>query len=215
MHIILNFKTYKEATGKNAEELVQMCNRSKVPQLIAAVQTADLFRLSMLAKFPLFVQHVDPIEQGRNTGFTTVEAMKANGATGVLLNHSEHRIAFRDLKRTIERCKANGLKTLVCTSSLSEGRKIIPLGVDFLAYEDPRLIASGISVTSKPYYLKKFVHSLRKIDKNGTKFICGAGISKKEDVVKAQELGYEGVLIASAFVLADYPEGFLREIVGI
>ncbi len=215
MHIILNFKTYKEATGKNAEELVQMCNRSKVPQLIAAVQTADLFRLSMLAKFPLFAQHVDPIEQGRNTGFTTVEAMKVNGAAGVLLNHSEHQLSFKEIKIIVERCKANDLKTLVCTSSLSEGRKIISLGVDFLAYEYPQLIASGISVTNKPYYLEKFVHSLRKIDKHGTKFICGAGISKKEDVVKAQELGYEGVLIASAFVLADYPEGFLREITGI
>lgn len=215
MHIILNFKTYKEATGKNAEELVHMCNRSKVPQLIAAVQTADLFRLSMIAKFPLFVQHADPIEQGRTTGFTTVEAVKANGAAGVLLNHSEHRLSFKEMKTVVERCKANDLKTLVCTSSLSEGRKIIPLGVDYIAYEDLKLIASGISVTEKGKLVKKFADTLKKENKHGTKFICGAGISNKKDIERAKELGYEGILLSSAFVLADYPEGFLREITGI
>ncbi len=212
MYIILNFKTYPEGTGKKAEELIHDCNRSNHSRLIACVQTADLFRLSMLAKFPLFVQHVDSIEQGRNTGFTTVESVKANGAAGVLLNHSEHRLAFQDLKKTVERCMKNGLKTLVCTSSFTEGKKILSLGVDYLAYEDPKLIATGVAVTSKPHYVKKFLDILKKENKHGTTFICGAGISKREDVEKAQELGYGGVLIASAFVLSENPVGLLKSI---
>lgn len=214
MEIILNFKTYKEGTGKKAEELIHDCNRSNPARLVACVQTADLFRLSMLAKFPLFVQHIDPVQQGRNTGFTTAESVKANGAQGVSLNHSEHRLAFDDLKKTVERCKANSLKTLVCTSSLTEGRKILKLGVDYLSYEDPRLIASGVSVTEKGKFVKKFIDTLMQTGSGETKLICGAGISKREDVLKAGELGYDGVLIASAFVLHENPGGFLREILG-
>jgi len=211
MHIILNFKTYKEATGKKAEELIHNCNRSNPAHLIACVQTTDLFRLSMFAKFPLFVQHIDGIEPGRHTGFLSAESAKANGAQGVLLNHSEHRLRLGILKRTIERAKSNGLKTLVCTSSLNEGRKILALGVDYLAYEDPKLIASGTSVTEKGKFVQRFVDTLKKDNRHGTIFICGAGISKKEDLVKAKEMGYGGVLIASAFVLADDPEIFLHE----
>ncbi len=213
MDIILNFKTYPEGTGKKAEELIHDGNRSNPAKLIGCVQTADVFRLSMLAKFPLFVQHADAFEQGRNTGFTTVEAVKANGAQGVLINHSEHRLKFGLLKKTVERAKVQGLKTLVCTSSLSEGKKILSLNVDFLAYEDPKLIATGIPVTSKPGFVKKFVGTLRPLAGN-TQLICGAGISKKEDVEQAGELGYDGVLIASAFVLSENPAGFLKKIMG-
>lgn len=213
MDIILNFKTYAGGTGSRAENLIHACNRMKNPHLIACVQVADLFRLSMIAKFPLFVQHIDPVEQGRNTGFVTAEAVKANGAAGILLNHSEHRLAYQDLKIAVERCRANGLKNLVCTSSLTEGRKILKLGVDFLAYEDPRLIASGVSVTNKGKYVKRFVDSLTQASPGITKFICGAGISRKEDVIMARDLGYDGVLIASAFVLHEDPEIFLHEII--
>ena len=211
MEIILNFKTYQEATGSRSEELIHICNRVKHAPISACVQGVDLFRLSMLAKFPLFIQHVDAIEPGRNTGFISAEVVKANGGTGVLLNHSEHRLSFGLLKKTIERCKKNGLKILVCSSSLSEAKKIVALDVDGIAYEDPKFIASGIPVTSKPAYVKKFVRTIRDIFPG--KIICGAGISKKEDVLKVKELGYDGVLIASAFVLDDDPELFLKKIV--
>lgn len=211
MHIILNFKTYPEATGKKAEELIHACNRTKMSDIIACVQTADLFRLSMLARFPLFVQHIDSIEPGRNTGFTTVESVHANGAAGTLINHSEHRLSWGEIKKVVERCKKQGLKTCVCTSSVSEARKILTLNVDYIAYEDPKLIATGIPVTDKPRYAKKFISSLRKGHEH-VKFICGAGISKREDIQKAKELGYEGVLIASAFIKSEDPETFLKKI---
>lgn len=214
MQVILNFKTYKEATGNKAEELIHTCNRLKISDIIACVQTADLFKLSMIARFPLFVQHIDPIEPGRNTGFVSAEAVMANGASGCLINHSEHRLKFQELKSIVARCRANGLHTIVCTSSLPEARKIIGLGVDYIAYEDPRLIATGIPVTSKPAYVKRFLVALKKINEFDTKFICGAGISKKEDVIKARELGYDGVLIASAFVLSKDPQSFLESITG-
>jgi triosephosphate isomerase len=45
--------------------------------------------------------------------------------------------------------------------------------------------------------------------------LCGAGVSSKEDVKKALELGAQGVLLASAFVKAPDPKAFLSELAGV
>ncbi|MEM2175414.1 MAG: triose-phosphate isomerase, partial [Candidatus Micrarchaeia archaeon] len=45
------------------------------------------------------------------------------------------------------------------------------------------------------------------------KVICGAGISKGEDVKKAMELGTVGVLVSSAIVKSKNPEKVLREMI--
>ena len=85
MILVTNFKTYPESTGEKAFLLAKLHEevaKETGKEIIIAVQPADILRVSHL-EIPVFAQHVDPIEQGRNTGFITPESVKEAGAAGV------------------------------------------------------------------------------------------------------------------------------------
>ena len=124
-YIIINYKTYKQSTGKNALKLSLAFQKvaKKNKRVMIAVQATDLCCVASLIKLPVLAQHVDYFEPGRNTGFILPETIKADGAIGTLLNHAEHRIPYKTLKKTIEHCKRLKLKTIVCipdTKNLSK-----------------------------------------------------------------------------------------------
>jgi Triosephosphate isomerase len=58
------------------------------------------------------------------------------------------------------------------------------------------------------------VEAVKKINPN-VKVLCGAGISKGEDLKAAIELGAEGVLLASGIVKADDPKKALYDLVSL
>ena len=209
MKLIINFKTYKKATGKNAVKLAKVV-QSVSKDIIIAVQAADIYRVSSKTKVKVIAQHVDDIEPGRHTGYILPEDVKRDGAIGTLLNHAEHRIPFSKLVRTIKRCKNLKLKTIVATDSLSQVKKLRKLKPYAIAFEDPKLIGTGRSITkSKSTTIKKFSKLLK-----GTKIIplCGAGISTREDVKEAKKLGTKGVLVASGIVKAKNQRKALKEL---
>lgn len=205
MILLLNFKTYKEGTGKNAVKLAKMCKevaRRKQVKAIIAPQVVDICTVNKI--LPTISQHVDYQEQGKYTGYLLPEELKADKAIGSLINHSEHKLRINEVKKTILRCKKLKLKTFVCAASLAEVKKIIRFKPDYLAYEVPELIGTGKSITKvKAPSVAKFVKMLK-----GKKIIplCGSGISEKEDVQAALRLGCKGVLISSAFVKARNPK---------
>jgi triosephosphate isomerase len=134
------------------------------------------------------------------------EAVKANGATGVFLNHSEHKIPFGELKTTLKRCKKLGLEVLVFASSLKEAKEVKKLDPDYLAYEPPELVGGNISVsTAKPEMIKKISNEL------GKSFLVGAGVKNKHDVEIAMKLGASGIAVASAITTAKDVGKALRE----
>ncbi len=207
--MLVNFKTYKEASGRNALNLAKICNeisRKKKIGIIVCVQAADINPVSKTVLIPVFAQHVDYFEQARSTGFILPEDIKDEGATGTLLNHSEHRIPFETIKKTVERCKNLNIKAVVCAASLQEVKKILKLKPYCIMFEDPKLVSTGKSITRiEPKAVKKFAEIVKKHNKNlKSKIIslCGAGISNKEDVKLALKLGCDGVGIASAIVKA-------------
>ena len=65
--IIVNFKTYKEATGENAVKMAKMCesaahNAKNKVKIAVAVQTADIFRVASAVDKKLidvYAQHID------------------------------------------------------------------------------------------------------------------------------------------------------------
>ena len=145
---IINFKTYK--SGKDALKLAKQIEKAD-KNIIIGVQATDLHSIYSLTKLPIFIQHVDFVEPGRNTGFITPEAAYAVGAKGVFLNHSEHKLKFKMIKKTIERCKKAGLKTAIFAKNLKEAKKIKKLSPDYLIYEPPELVAGKVSVSkAKP-----------------------------------------------------------------
>jgi len=208
---IINFKTYKEATGKKALVLAKICDRvagQKGARIIVCLQPADIC-ISRKIKIPVFAQHIDPVEKGQTTGYVLADDVRAEGASGTLLNHSEHKIPFGRLKKAVAMCRKNRLKTVVCASTPAEAKKISLLRPDYIAIEPPELIGGKISVSeAKPEIVTRTTRAIRKIP-----VLCGAGIHQRGDVAKALKLGAKGILVSSAVVKAKNPERFLKGLV--
>lgn len=218
--IIVNFKTYEQATGSRAESLAKMHEKVREESgadVMVAVQNADIHRVSSSVSIPVLAQHADPVSYGSNTGHDMPECLKENGAWGVLINHSEDRMPMEEIKKTIERCKEAGLKTIVCAENTAEGKDIVKMLPDYIAFEDPELIGTGRSVSANaPESVKGFsdmVDSFNREEGKEVVPLCGAGISTGDDVRKSIELGMHGVLVASAITKAENPESVLREFV--
>src|SRR3989338_2279677 len=204
---VINFKTYKEASGKNAVKLAKVCKKiasKKKASIVVAVQAADITNVSKTGSKTI-AQHIDAIEDGRNTGFILAKDVKEDGAIGTLLNHSEHKLKFDVLKKTMEICRKNKLITIVCASTPKEAGRISRLKPDYIAIEPPELIAGKISVSeAKPQVITNTLRKVKRIP-----VLCGAGIHSREDVRKAFELGAKGILVASGVVLAKNKEKVL------
>ncbi|MBI2267862.1 MAG: triose-phosphate isomerase [Candidatus Blackburnbacteria bacterium] len=213
--IFVNFKTHKEATGPKAVELIQKINKcqakARLP-VVPAVQIADARLCVNTSLYDIWVQHVDSIEPGQNTGWILPEAVAAQGVVGTFLNHSEHKYSnFSDLKKAIERCKSVGLYIMVFAKDLKELEEIVALKPNFVALEPPELIASqNTSVAkAKPDIIEK---ASKIAKKSGVPLIVGAGVKDSTDVKTSLKLGAAGVAVSSAVVLAKNPDEVLMEL---
>jgi triosephosphate isomerase len=203
--IIVNFKTYAEATGERAVSLakaMQEVHKETGVELVAVPQLIDLYRVTKAVDIPVFSQHVDPVKPGSSTGHVLAEAVKEAGASGTLLNHSERRLKLADIDAAINRAKEVGLKTIVCSNNQSVSRAVATLAPDFVAVEPPELIGTGIPVSkARPEVVTDTVEMIEKVNPE-VKVLCGAGISTGDDACRALELGTVGVLLASGVVKA-------------
>lgn len=213
--ILVNFKAYAEGTGEAAVKLSKAAEKvSKETGVCVAVapQLVDLRRIAMEVEVPVFAQHVDPFKPGAHTGYVTVEAIKDAGAVGSLLNHSERRIKLTEIDETVRRLNEFNMASVVCADTERAGSAVAALGPTMVAIEPPELIGSGIAVSkAKPEVVKGAVDMIKKVNPNVT-VLCGAGITKGEDVYAAIKLGTSGVLVASGVVKAKDREGALFDL---
>jgi triosephosphate isomerase len=208
--IVINLKNYK--VGKDILDLVKKIE-IYYNKAIVAVPALNLKEISANTSLHIIAQHVDFRDPGRGTGYVIPEALLGAGIGGSLLNHSEHKLDIEEIKKTIKRCNEIGLKLIVCTSSLTEARKLKTLNPYAIAFEDKKLIATGKSITDyKTHDVRKFVEILKDSEIIP---LCGAGITKGEDVAAALVLGCKGVLVASAVANSQHPENFLKEIASL
>ncbi|MBN2095944.1 triose-phosphate isomerase [Candidatus Peregrinibacteria bacterium] len=209
--IVTNFKTYQSATAENAIKL------AKIHQQVAeelnvdirvAVQAVDLAKVIDAVKIPVFAQHIDPIGFGSHTGHILPEAVKAVGAEGTILNHSERRLDRETLQRSIERAKEVGLPVIICAETPEEGAQFLEFDPDYIAVEPPELIGGDISVsTAKPEIIENAAKLI------GTKkLLVGAGVKNGEDVRTCIKLGAKGVLLASGITKAEDPKLVLMDL---
>ena len=204
--IFLNFKTYQKATGEKALKLAKIANRYK--NVFICLQDLDIHRVSSRVKVPVFAQHAESFSYGSHTGHVTIGALKQAGAKGAMINHSENRIPMGKVKAIIKHAKKLKFPLLVCVKNLREAKIVNKLKPKYIAYEPPKLIGSGKSVTEyTPYNVHKFCKIV-----NSSIPLVGAGISNQKDVKKALELGAKGVLLASAFVKSKDPKKLLKSL---
>ena len=214
--IVLNVKTYTEATGINAlilARLMEKISKETDVNMAIAVQASDITSCAKEVSIPIYAQHIDPIKPGSNTGWTLPEAVKAAGASGTLINHSEHRLKLADIDTCISRARDIGLDTLVCTNNVATSKAVSTFSPMMIAVEPPELIGGDISVTTAdPDIVRNTVKAVHTINKT-VKILCGAGVKNGKDVAKAIELGAEGVLLASGVVKAKNKEAVLRDLI--
>lgn len=212
MLIVLNFKTYAESTGTNAVHLAAIAAKVAAEagvSMVVVPQAVDVFQVAQAVDIPVYAQHVDGIQFGGHTGHILAEALADAGARGTLINHSERRLQLAEIDAANDAAKRARLITIICSNNISTTKAAASLRPDFVAIEPPELIGSGIPVSkANPEVVTGAVKAAA-----GVKVLCGAGISKGEDVKAAIELGTNGVLLASGVTKAADPEAALRGLV--
>lgn len=213
--IVLNVKTYVEATGNNALEIAKIMDKVSEEtgaSMAICVQATDIYKCAETVSIPVWAEHIDPVKPGSHTGWTLPEAVKEVGATGTLINHSEHRLKLADIDVCLTRAKELNLGQIICTNNVATSKAAAALKPDFVAVEPPELIGGDISVTSAdPDIVSNSVKAVQNID-SAVKVLCGAGVKNGKDVAKAIELGAEGVLLASGVVKATDKEKVIRDL---
>ena len=200
--LIINFKNYEEVSADGAIRLAQtarqVAERLQVEIILAPPHTV-LALIAREIEIPVLCQHIDDEEMGPSTGFIVPEIAKSHGAIGSLINHSEHRIEMNSIASLVKRLRRLGMVSIVCAQEPQEVVEISTFEPDFVAIEPPELIGSGKAVSKEnPTVITKSIEGAG----SRSKIICGAGISDKEDVSKAMELGSQGILVASGVIKA-------------
>ena len=203
--ILVNFKTYAEATGRNALNLAKTAekiNQKTGVSVGIAPQFVDIASIAQNVSIPVFAQHIDPVTHGSFTGHVLPESVKEAGAVGTLINHSERRLKLADIDAAITRAQQVGLVTVICSNNSAVSAAIAALNPNMVAVEPPELIGSGIPVSkAKPEVVSGTVELVKRVNPNVI-VLCGAGITTGEDVASALKLGTKGVLVASGIVKA-------------
>lgn len=222
MDIFINFKNYSSGIGEKQVELLDFLESlhfssypssslslraeglsPKIYNLHLVVPSTEISPIWQKYSFNLWAEHADPVEEEQKTGWISPLMIKEAGARGVMLNHCEHRLPQSVLEKTVEICRRQNLKVMICCQTEKEAINYSKLNPDFLAFEPPELIASKTkSVISKEKEIKKLISTLSPITYpiKPTPLIIGAGIHNRADIKKSAELGAAGVLISSAIM---------------
>ncbi len=214
--IIVNFKAYREVEGFRTREIARICDDLSSESGVSIAICPPMVHLADVASLvnvPVLSQHVDPQTPGSHTGWVTPSMVKAAGARGTLINHSEHQISDEDISRCVGLCRELGLTTIVCADTAETARRLASILPDFIAVEPPELIGGDVSVTTaKPEVVSNAVEAVCSVDA-GIGVLCGAGVKNGKDVRKALQLGAKGVLLASGVVKASSVEKALRDLI--
>jgi triosephosphate isomerase len=161
--------------------------------------------LSLVAQnldIPVFCQHLDDMQAGQSTGFFIPELARSFGASGSILNHSEHRLEYQTIRSLVQTLRKLDMVSVVCARTPDEAAELARLNPNFIAIEPPELIGSGKAVSKENPKVILDTVKLVSANSESTRVICGAGIVDKSDVRSAVDLGVIGILVASGIVKA-------------
>ena len=203
--LIINFKNYPEILGSNSVRLATDAKAAAGTrvELVLAPPTPMLSLVAESVTVSVFSQGVTDGEVGQSTGAIIPESVKASGAVGTILNHSEAKVRLESLKRLVPRARAAGLKVCLCSATPDEAREVVSLNPDYIAIEPPELIGTGVAVSkARPEVVTE---TIRQVLQAGfkKKILCGAGIVDGRDVARAIKLGADGILVSSTVVKAE------------
>ncbi len=213
--LVINYKNYRQGYGDSGIRIAEYAKKISEQYDVEIIVMPPFTEIRSIIRVgvPVYAQHADPLGYGASTGSIPLEALKDIGVRGVVVNHSEKRVDLRFIAKVIELSKKLGLETLVCAEDINVAKMIALLEPEAIALEPPELIGSGRAVSkAKPEIITEGVQAVKSINSK-VKVLAGAGITNYEDVAKAIELGSEGVLVASAIMIAEKPDKVIEEMV--
>jgi triosephosphate isomerase (TIM) len=214
---IVNFKNYQEVLGMESVKLALEAERVARDfdlEMIVAPPIPMLSTVAGRVKIPVFSQKVDVAEIGKSTGAVVPEAVKAAGAAGSLVNHSEARVGAEAAATLVKRMKGLRLSSCVCAENVEELVTLSELSPEYVAVEPPELIGTGVAVSkARPELIGKSVEAARDSGYRG-RVLCGAGITSGDDVKAARRAGTGGILVASSIVKSRDWNAKLTELCG-
>ncbi len=154
--------------------------------------------------------HMDAIKPGRGIADVLPEALKAAGAQGVVLNHSERPVTLNALQKTIDRANELDLLTFVCADTVAEAQAIAQLHPDILNPEPTELIGSG--TVSEMGYVKEVIRAVKSIDPS-ILVEQAAGITTAQQVYDFIMAGSEAAGSASGILTSPDPYALLNDMV--
>lgn len=156
----------------------------------------------------VFAPHMDAIPIGRGLACVLPESIKAAGAKGTMLNHSERPLDISTLRRTIDRAHSLGLMTIACADTLREARAVAALGTDMMVVEPEELIGTGQACGLD--YVRASVEAVREVDES-IGVLVGGGIANGEDVYNIIMAGADATGSSSGIAKARDPEAMVYE----
>ncbi len=155
--------------------------------------------------------YMDLLKPGRGLADVLPESIKAAGADGVVLNHSEKPIPFGQLRQSIERARQLELLSFVCADTISEAQAVAHFHPDIINPEPSERIgkaADGIDLE----FVKESIRAVKEIDPN-ILVEQAAGISNGQMVYDLIYAGAEAAGAASGICCAPDPCRMLDEMV--
>jgi len=154
--------------------------------------------------------YMDAIRPGRGIADVLPEALKAAGAQGVVLNHSERPMTLNAIRKTIDRANELDLLTFVCADTIAEAQALALLHPDILNPEPTELIGSGN--ISDMGYVREVIRAVKSIDRS-ILVEQAAGITTAQQVYDFIMAGSEAVGSASGILTSANPHALLNEMV--
>ncbi len=204
--IFLNFKIYQETSGDNT---IKVCRLIKDKRVIPCLQAVDIFRVKQaLPDIEVWAQHADPVGFGKFTGYQAPISLKTAGASGVLINHSEHQLSLDQIQAVVAACRESKMRVMIITDTLELIKQVNQLKPDYIGFEDPKLIGGPVAMIDAHFDLVK-----QAVAAAQAPLIVGGGIRSSRHVNQALFAGAAGVLVASEFAKSLNPEATLQDLV--
>jgi triosephosphate isomerase len=158
----------------------------------------------------ILAPYMDALRPGRGIADVLPEALKAAGAQGVVLNHSERPITLNAIRKTIDRANELDLLTFVCADTIAEAKALAQLHPDILNPEPTELIGSGN--VSDMGYVREVIRAVKSIDQS-ILVEYAAGITTAQQVYDFIMAGSEAAGSASGILTSVNPYALLNEMV--
>jgi len=211
IYLIINFKSYQESLGLKGLRIAKAAEKISMAtgkRIIIAPQAVDLRVIVEKVKLPVYSQSVSLNKPGPYTGSITMQALIDAGVNGVLINHHENKLDFKDIESQVAACGRHNLNSVVFAPNILLIRQLVMIKPGFIVFAPPELTGGPVSVGSKPDLINQASRLAGDIP-----LLASGGIATPKDIKNIMLAGASGVVVSSSIIKSDKPEEVINNLV--